>query len=152
MSYREHFRYYGSGNDTCQRQMWILFYKPESIYDLSYIQQRDKYAADDIKKLESMIEDLKEYRQDLAKRYAELATTTYTYKLYLVRDKSWSTNKVSYTVRLARVLPDGKEIDEQKEVFAGTERKKAFELFAQIKKERPGIEAIQDTDKKQWER
>jgi hypothetical protein len=87
-----------------------------------------------------------------AARYAELATTTYTYRLYIVREKSWCTKKVSYTVRLARVLPDGKEIDEQKEIFEGTERKKAFDLFAQLKKERPGIEAIQDTEKRRWEK
>lgn len=151
MSYKDRFRAW-CNEDTVQAHPYITFYKPENMYSLDDIQRRDKYAADDIDTLQKIIADLQEYRRDLAARYAELATTTYTYRLYLVREKSWSTKKVSYTVRLVRVLPDGKEIDEQKQIFEGTERKQAFELFAQLKKERPGIEAIQDTGKKQWER
>lgn len=151
MSYRDRFRSW-CNEDTVQAHPYITFYKPETMYSLDDIQRRDKYAADDIDTLQKIIEDLQEYRRDLAARYAELATTTYTYRLYLVREKSWSTKRVSYTVRLVRVLPEGKEIDEQKQIFEGTERKQAFGLFAQLKKERPGIEAVQDTDKKQWER
>ena len=150
MAYRDHFRY--GRDDYASVQTWVHFEKPESIYELDRVQSRDRYVAEDIKKLEALLADLKEYRQDLARRYSELATMPYTYKLYLVRDKSWSTNRVSYTVRLARVLADGKEVDEQKEVFSGNERKQAFELFADLKKSRPGIEAVQDTQKKQWEK
>ena len=149
MSYRDRFRY---GHDGyAHKQLWIHFQDPFTIYELPNIQQRDHYAAQDINDLEGLIAELKEYRQDLARRYSELASMPYTYKLYLVREKSWSTKKVTYTVRLARVLPDGKEIDEQKEVFSGSDRKKAFELFSQIKKSRPGIDVVEDTQKKQWE-
>ena len=151
MSYRDRFRSW-CNEDTVQAHPYITFYKPETMYSLDDIQRRDRYAAADIDTLQKIIADLQEYRQDLAARYAELATTTYTYRLYIVREKSWCTKKVSYTVRLARVLPDGKEIDERREDFQGTERKKAFDLFAQLKKERPGIEAIQDTEKKRWEK
>lgn len=149
MSYRDRFRY---GHDSyAQKQLWINFANPDTIYELPYIQQRDRFAAQDINVLEDLIAELKEYRKDLARRYSELASMPYTYKLYLVREKSWSTKKVTYTVRLARVFPDGKEIDEQKEVFSGSDRKKAFELFSQIKKSRPGIDVVEDTQKKQWE-
>lgn len=150
MSYREQFRFGRDG--FYQENIWINFQLPDTIYELKYIQQRDRFAEQDIKRLEALLSNLKEYRQDLARRYSELASMPYTYKLYLVREKSWSTKKVSYTVRLARVLPDGKEIDEQKEVFSGSERKQAFELFADLKKARPGIETVQDTNKKQWEK
>ena len=150
MSYRDRFRY--SSDDTASVQSWVYFYNPSKEYDLEYIKRHDLSAERYIKDLEELISDLKEYRQDLARRYSELASMPYTYKLYLVREKSWSTKKVSYTVRLARVLPDGKEIDEQKEVFSGSERKQAFELFADLKKARPGIETVQDTNKKQWEK
>lgn len=150
MSYRNHFRYGHDGH--AQRQLWINFTRPETIYETGDIKRYDRNAAGDIAQLESLLAELKEYRLDLAQRFAELETMPYTYKLYLTRYKSWSTKHVTYTVRLARVLPDGKEIDERREQFGGADRKKAFELFAQIKRERPGIEAIQDTDKKQWER
>lgn len=149
MSYKDKFRY----NDTsAERRVWVYFNKPEAIYDLDRIKSYDRSAAHDIAELEALINDLKEYRQDLARRYAELSTMPYTYRLYLTRDKSYCTKKVTYTVRLARVLPDGKEIDERREDYAGTERKKAFDLFDQIKRQRPGIEAIQDTEKQRWEK
>lgn len=148
MGYRDHFRY----DDYASVQSWVLFAKPETLYDLDFVRGRDVRAKEDIKKLEELIAELKEYRQDLARRYSALAAMTYTFKLYLVREKGWSTHKVTYTVRLCRVLPDGTEIDEQKEVFPGTERKQAFELFASLKKSRPGIETVQDTQKKQWEK
>lgn len=150
MSYREHFRY--DQDDYASVQSWVHFETPESLYELDRVRSRDRYAEDDIKKLEALVADLKEYRLDLARRYSELATMTYTYKLYLVREKGWYDKKVTYTVRLARVFPDGKEIDEQKEVFSGADRKKAFELFADLKKSRPGIGTVEDTQKKQWEK
>lgn len=151
MSYTDFFNTYGR-SDTAERRLWIYFHKPTSLYELDRVAYYDRDAAGKIAELQACIDALKEYRQDLAARYAELSTMVYTYKLYLTREKSWSTKLVTYTVRLARVLPDGKEIDERREVFAGTERKKAFELFAEIKKERPGIETEQDTERKQWEK
>ena len=60
--------------------------------------------------------------------------------------------KVTYTVRLAKVFPDGKEVNQQREVFPGNQRSEAFALFEKLKKSRPGIEAVQDTQKKQWEK
>ena len=38
------------------------------------------------------------------------------------------------------------------EKYFGTERRKAFARFAELKKQRPGIETMQDTDKRSWER
>lgn len=149
MSYKENFNF--SRDGFAQSNFWINIELPETIYDLKRIQQRDRFVESDIKKLESVLADLKEYRQDLSRRYSELAAMTFSYRLYLVRDKSWSTKKVSYTVRIVRVFPDGTEIDELKEVFSGADRKKAFDRFSELKKSRPGIEAIQDTQKKRWE-
>lgn len=150
MSYTRHF--YHDGENTAELRPWVYFHRPSAIYETGDIQHADSNAAADIARLEAIIADLKEYRRDLAARYAELETMPYTYKLSLVRHKGWYDKKVTYTVRLMRVLPDGKEIDERREEYPGTERKKAFELFAQLKKERPGIDAIQDTEKKQWEK
>lgn len=149
MSYKDDLHF--SSDGYSQTNFWLTIQRPETIYDLKHIQQRDNMAAQDIKRLESLLANVKEYRQDLARRYSELATMPYTYKLYLVREKSWTSKKVTYTVRLARVFPDGTEINERKEVFSGAERKKAVDLFSELKKARPGIEAIQDTQKKQWE-
>ena len=150
MSYREHFRY--GRDDTAEARLWVYFHRPESIYESSRIPSLDKSAESDIQKLEALIEDLKEYRQALASRYSELEAMPYTLRLYLVREKSWSSKKVTYTVRLAKVFPDGKEVNQQREVFPGNQRSEAFALFEKLKKSRPGIEAVQDTQKKQWEK
>ena len=149
MSYKDHFRY--GRDDIAELRLWVYFQRPEATYDLDRIQYYDRSAVSDIQKLESALQELKEYRQDLARRYSDLATMPFSYKLYLEREKSWSNKKVTYTVRLVKVFPDGKEIDEQREVFPGSERKKAFELFSSLKKARPGILAVENTQKKQWE-
>ncbi len=150
MSYRDRFRY--DRDDTAEARMWVYFHRPESIYESSRIPSLDKSAESDIQKLEALIEDLKEYRQALASRYSELEAMPYTLRLYLVREKSWSSKKVTYTVRLAKVFPNGKEVNQQREVFPGNQRSEAFALFEKLKKSRPGIEAVQDTQKKQWEK
>ena len=150
MSYKDRFRY--DRDDTGEARFWVYFHRPESIYEESRIPSLDKTAESDIKKLEELIADLKEYRQDLARRYSELAAMTYTLKLYLVREKSWSTKKVTYTVRLARVYPDGKEVNQWREVYSGDQRSGAFALFEQHKKAHPGIETVRDIEKKQWEK
>lgn len=38
------------------------------------------------------------------------------------------------------------------EKYFGTERRKAFARFAELKHQRPGIETHQDTDRRPWER
>ena len=38
------------------------------------------------------------------------------------------------------------------EKYFGTERRKAFARFAELQKQRPGIETMQDTEKKPWEK
>lgn len=149
MSYKDYFRY--DRDDSASRNIYMHLYRPEALYTAKEVTYYDRNAADDIAKFEAIIEDLKEYRLALARRFAELETMPFTYRLYITRKKSYTTKKVSYTVRLARVLPDGKELDERREQFSGTERRKAFDLFEQLKRERPGIEAIQETDKAHWE-
>ena len=126
--------------------------RPSAMYETKDIERADRSAAQDIRQLEALLADLREYRQDLARRYAEIETMPYTLKLYLVREKSWYDKKVTYTVRLAKVMEDGKEVDELRETFTGTNRKAAMERFESLKAERPGIAAVKDIEKKQWEK
>ena len=151
MSYRDLFRC--GRDDFAQEKLWINFHKPESMYKLEDVQSYDKSAQQDIQALETMIADLKEYRQDLANRYSALSVMTYTYKLSLTRERRYyRDNKVFYYVRLFKVLADGGEVLESEETFSGTERHKAIALFEQMKKERPGIETVKDIEKARWER
>ena len=94
---------------------------------------------------------LKDYRQALAARYGELETMPYTRLLKLERCPHWKGN-IEYTVTITKTFPDKTEIKELREVYPGKERRKAIARYEQLKKERPGIEAVMDIEKRQWEK
>ena len=50
------------------------------------------------------------------------------------------------------VIIDGTEIKELREKYSGKDRRKAFARFEEIQKQRPGIEAIKDIEKRSWEK
>ena len=114
----------------------------------------DGYAAQDIAKAEELIQTLKEYRQAIAERYSQLATMPYKIRLELVRQASWYGygKGVTYHIAIKKIYQDGTEQDELRENFTGKERHKALARFEELKKQRPGIEAIKDIEKSQWER
>ena len=57
-----------------------------------------------------------------------------------------------YFVRIVRTYEDGTTERVLDEKYFGTERRKAFARFAELQKQRPGIETNQDTDRRPWER
>ena len=57
-----------------------------------------------------------------------------------------------YFVRIVRTYEDGTTECVLDEKYFGTERRKAFARFAELKHQRPGIETMQDTEKRSWER
>lgn len=55
-------------------------------------------------------------------------------------------------ITLTKTLDDGTQVKELSETYTGKERRQAIARFEALKKERPGIEAIKDIEKKAWER
>ena len=153
MSYKERIANIYNGDRYAETRPWIMFYNTAKLSTVDGIARADGRAARDIADLENIIADLREYRQALAARYAELETMAYTYTLKLERCHRFTYRKtyIEYTVTLVKTMEDGTTCEELREVYPGKKRKRAFERFAEIKKQRPGITAIQDTDKKQWE-
>ena len=151
MSYRDHLTRYGSPTDSAEIREYIHIVAPETLKTPHDVAWRDGMVAGSIASLEHILADLCEYRQALAARYAELETMAYSYTLKLERCPHWK-GRIEYIVTLEKTMEDGTKCDELREVYPGKERKKAFERFAELKKQRPGIEAIQDTDKRQWEK
>ena len=151
MSYKDHLTRYGNPTESAEIRPYIYITAPESMKTTKDVVWRDTQIAGSIAQLEHILADLREYRQALAARYAELETMPYKYTLKLERCPHWK-GHIEYIVTLEKTMEDGTQTDELREVFSGKDRKKAFELFAKLKKERPGIETVQDTDKKQWER
>lgn len=151
MSYRDYLTRYGSPAETGEIRFNIYIQDPAKLTTPKDIIWRDKYIAEDITRLENVLEDLRDYRQAIAARYAQLETMPYARLLRLERCPHWK-GHIEYAVAITRTMEDGTQIQELREVYPGKERKKAFERFAALRKQYPGIPAEQDTDKKQWER
>ena len=104
-----------------------------------------------IARCNELIGQLTEYRAALAERYAALATAAYRDRLELTRDPGYRGKPVIYFVRIVRTYEDGTTECVLDEKYFGTERRKAFARFAELKHQRPGIETMQDTEKRSWE-
>lgn len=57
-----------------------------------------------------------------------------------------------YFVRIVRTYEDGTEGRILDEKYFGTERRKAFARFAELRHQRPGIETLKDIAPKAWEK
>lgn len=151
MSYRKYLTRYGSPSDTGEIRFSIYLTAPDKLTTPKDIVWRDKHTAEEINRLESVLEALRDYRKDLAARYGELETMPYTRLLKLERHPHWK-GHIEYIVTITRTYPDKTVIDELREVYPGKERKKAFERTAELLKQYPGIPYEKDIERRSWER
>ena len=87
-----------------------------------------------------LITQLREYRQDLAKRYNDLATMPSKQSIELQRYKAYQGN-VEFYIRHFTTYADGTKCETETEKFSGKDRHKALKRFAELQKQHPGIEA-----------
>lgn len=151
VSYHDLLKMYGSEQETAEQRIHIYVEQPHALKTPHDIAWRDGQVAVEIKRLESMIDDLRDYRVALAQRYAELETMPYTRVLTLKRDPSYK-GRITYWVTITRELADGTKIDELREQYAGQDRAKAFARFAALQKQYPGIASVKDVARRRWER
>lgn len=151
MSYHDLLTMYGSEQETAGQRIYIYVEQPHALKTPHDIAWRDGQVAVEIKRLESMIDDLRDYRVALAQRYAELETMPYTRVLTLKRDPSYK-GRITYWVTITRRMSDGTETDELREQYAGQDRAKAFARFAALQKQYPGIASVKDVARRSWER
>ena len=151
MSYRKYLTRYGSPSDTGEIRFSIYLTAPEKLTTAKDIVWRDKHTAEEITRLETVLEALRDYRQALAARYGELETMPYTRLLKLERHPHWK-GHIEYIITITRTYPDKTVIDELREVYPGKERKKAFERTAELLKQYPGIPYEKDIERRSWER
>lgn len=151
MSYLDLFQRYGSPSREAEIRLsgWLL--RPDAL-TAEKIAGYDQSAARLITEAQTLIDQLTEYRAALAERYAALATAAYRDRLELIRDPGYMGKPVIYFVRIVRTYEDGTTERVLDEKYFGTERRKAFARFAELKHQRPGIETMQDTEKRSWER
>lgn len=151
MSYLDLFQRYGSPSREANVQIRDYLIRPD-VLTADRIANYDKSAARTIAECRQLIDQLTEYRQALAERYAQLATAAYRDRLELRRDPGYRGKPVTYSVQIVRTYEDGTTETPLSETYTGADRRKAFARFAVLQKERPGIETIQDTDRRAWER
>ena len=151
MSYLDLFQRYGSPSREAEIRLHGYLIRPDTL-TADRIQYNDETAARLIEDCRRLADQLTDYRQALAERYAALATAAYRDRLELTRDPGYRGKAVIYFVRIVRTYEDGTTERVLDEKYFGTERRKAFARFAELKHQRPGIETMQDTEKKPWEK
>ena len=152
MSYRDTiFRRYGSPSTEGRVEIRDYLLLPEQLTE-DKIRYYDDSAAQTIAEGEAVIEALKEYRQALAARYAQLTTAPYKLRLEIERDPHWRNQGVDYYVRIVKTYEDGTEIKELNEHYTGKQRREALARFEELKKQRPGIETVKDIARRSWEK
>ena len=145
------FQMYGRPSKDGRVRIDAYFQRPDQLDDASRIAQCDKSAQRVIAECQEAIEAMQAYRQQLARRYAELETMPYQLRLELQRVPLYDGHKV-YNIRLIRTYADGSEVVELRESYKGKDRREALARFDALCKSRPGIEIVKDIEKRQWER
>ena len=150
MSYHDLLNKYGHERPQAETRVYIFAQAPQKLTMPEEVAYRDRTAAQDIKRLEKLVEDLKDYRRALASRYAELETLPYTYLLKLERVPQWK-GHIEYVITLTKTLSDGTKTQDLREVFPGKDRRKAFARAAELRRQRPGIPYEEDIARRPWE-
>lgn len=150
MSYHDLLNQYGHEQQQVEAHVYIFAQAPRKLTTPDEVAYRDRSAAQDIKRLEKLVDDLKDYRRALASRYAELETLPYTYLLKLERVPHWK-GHIEYVITLAKTLSDGTKTQDLREVFPGKDRRAAFARAAELRRQRPGIPYEEDIARRAWE-
>ena len=125
-----------------QEKIFVYTINPD-VLTPERLSQYDGSAARDIKRLESVIEDLRQYRIALAERYNRLAVMPFSLSLSLVRQCQYSGKKI-YRVNIDKVYQDGTRCNVLNEIYPGVERHKAIARCKELQKLYPGIDTTID--------
>lgn len=148
-SYSPLFEQYGSLRREAEVKMYGYLVRPDKLDTFKSVQHMDANAARLIAECKRLVTQLTAYRQDLAKRYNELATMPSRDRLLLERVPKYN-GKIEYYIRFFTDYEDGTTVNTASEVFEGRERSKAIARFEELKKQRPGIKAEKRIEKRSW--
>ena len=152
MSYEDElFTRYGRPSKDAEIKIWGYLKRPDDCAKFEDIRRNDDNAARLIADCKRLISQLTEYRQDLAVRYAALATMPSKDSIELQRYVKYDKH-ITYYIRHFTEYEDGTRVETETETFTGKERRAALKRFEELKKARPGIEVEIDIEKRAWER
>ena len=152
-AYQNFFSRYGSPSKSSDQKIHIWLTHPDSLDKLKDVEYHDKHAAQYIQDLENYIEILKVYRQNLCKRYNELATAATVPGIKLVRERNYYEKKVRYRITwYTHYIDANKDVETEYKLFNGTERHAAIKEFKEYVKSHPDIISSMNIEKSKWER
>ena len=150
-SYSALFGRYGSPSREADIRISGYLTRPDYLDTFDRIKHQDETAARIIADCKRLVSQLIEYRQDLAARYSALATMPSRESIELQRYRGYH-GGVTYYIRFWTQYDDGTRVETATETFSGKDRHKAIARFEELKKQRPGIEAVKDIEKRHWEK
>lgn len=116
---------YGSRGER-QNNIWIMMLDPRKRANLDDLHQSDKRAAEDIARLQDMIETLQQYRRDMAERAAYLISAQPVRIAELKRRRDAWSNKIYYDFVGWDTYPDGTRRRASLKTYEGADRHKAI--------------------------
>lgn len=128
--------------------MYLL--EPKKYNTMERLNDADKNAQEEIKRLSETIEEIKAYRLKLAERAVQLQTMESHIRVSLKREKRYD-NKIYYFLTKERVYSDETIDIMENTKYTGKERHKAIKAFEDIKKEFPQWEYVKSIEKGAWE-
>ena len=128
--------------------MYLL--EPKKYNTMERLNDADKNAQEEIKRLSETIEEIKAYRLKLAERAVQLQTMESHIRVSLKREKRYD-NKIYYFLTKERVYSDETIDIMENTKYTGKERHKAIKAFEDIKKEFSQWEYVKSIEKGAWE-
>lgn len=135
-----------------ETKIYMYRCEPKTITTVAGLADADKRTAADIKDLENLIEELKQYRKELAERCNELYQMESTISVKLEREKRWRDSNVHYIITTTRNYSDGGKVTLETLTYSGSERRKAIGKFEEIKRHFPNYQYSIVLEKKSWEK
>lgn len=134
-----------------ERRIWLYFRNPAKRTDLDALKRADDTAAREIAELQAHIEELQQYRADMAARAAYLVTAEPTISASLTRRRDRWASKVYYDFSERATYPDGTSREISRTTYPGTDRAKALAFVRQYQRD-TGRTVDVNIKRPDWER
>lgn len=150
--YDDFFHRFGSPSNDAEIRITHTFYKPDNIYSVENLMRYDKWAEEEIQRLEKALEQVKIYRIAICERYNFLQFENVQKIVKLKREKLSYYNKVYFYLLFIDRYEDGHEEIIKSIKYAGKERKQAIEDFEKFANENKSYIAVKEIEKGYWEK
>lgn len=132
-------------------QIWLYFSDPRRKSDVQELRSSDSIAAKDIERLQGLIEDLKQYRLEMADRAAYLLTAQPVRSAELKRRRDAWSKKIYYDFIEWDTFPDGTRQRVSRTTYEGADRRKAIADAKEYQKTHTGVKVAFEIAKPKWE-